>query len=254
MQNNWDVCADQLEEDPMRVLRYALCQNYLGNIPRDAKILEVGCGQGDGLNYLHTQGFSKLYGVEVSEKRLERSKQKCPSEIKFSKIEPDAPLPFQDASFDAVISLAVIEHTLNRNLFLHEINRVGKPNAKIIISSDCYAWRILQFFHKYKSVQPIDQTLSIRQYYSLFKSCGLNIKKCRTFCLPSRGSVLLYFFFPNILMRIFSHFGVYRITRPTEKEIEKILSKRAPSFFANAFRDFFHEENIFLLEKHKPEN
>lgn len=49
--------------------------------------------------------------------------------IKFIKIEPNKPLPFEDQSFDVVFSNAVIEHIVNENdrdFFVSELRRIGR--------------------------------------------------------------------------------------------------------------------------------
>jgi SAM-dependent methyltransferase len=42
---------------------------------------------------------------------------------------PDAPLPFADASFDAIVSIAVFEHVANPQLTARELSRVLKPGG-----------------------------------------------------------------------------------------------------------------------------
>ncbi|MHA1410903.1 MAG: hypothetical protein ACTSQY_11450, partial [Candidatus Odinarchaeia archaeon] len=37
------------------------------HIHRDSKILDVGCAMGGFLDYLHEQGFNKLYGIDIVE-------------------------------------------------------------------------------------------------------------------------------------------------------------------------------------------
>jgi SAM-dependent methyltransferase len=50
------------------------------------------------------------------------------------------PLPFKSGSFSGVISLEVIEHLVESELFLKEIYRILKPKGWLIISTPNIAW------------------------------------------------------------------------------------------------------------------
>src|SRR6266498_404947 len=75
----WETAAEAIEEDAMRLVRYGKCLRYLVPVlPREARILEVGCGEGTGLLMLQEFGFTQLTGVEVSTERLRRAAAKLP--------------------------------------------------------------------------------------------------------------------------------------------------------------------------------
>ena len=46
------------------------------NIPKDAEILDMGCGTGLVAEYLTEMGYSKIYGVDASPGMMEKAKQK----------------------------------------------------------------------------------------------------------------------------------------------------------------------------------
>jgi ubiquinone/menaquinone biosynthesis C-methylase UbiE len=187
LQRAWDLAAEPLEGDAMRVVRYAKCFRYL--VPNDSPgslILEVGCGEGTGLAALRTIGFRKLAGVEVSNERLQRARSKLPSDINLILIDPDENLPFEDDRFDAVVSAAVIEHSLNPYRFVCELSRVTKPGGLVVISSDCYSWRILQLLGAYKSVQPIDRAIFPMVLALWFSKAGLVRIHAEGFPLPGQ--------------------------------------------------------------------
>ena len=156
-------------------------------------------------------------------------------------IKSNEKLPFEDNYFDVVMSLAVIEHVESMDLFLSEIKRVVKDDGIIIISSDCYSWRILQLFKKYNSMQPIDRTLTFSQFSKLFKSNGFKIKHFDFFNYPARGNILLFYLFKNRFNKIDTEKYGYR------EIIDKIiLEKQAP---VKKIKNMYYDENIFLLEK-----
>ncbi|MGB6811650.1 MAG: hypothetical protein WBE23_02050, partial [Candidatus Sulfotelmatobacter sp.] len=53
------------------VTRRELNERFLQPIPRDARILEVGCNCGNQLLMLQEMGFTNLWGVEVQSYALE---------------------------------------------------------------------------------------------------------------------------------------------------------------------------------------
>jgi ubiquinone/menaquinone biosynthesis C-methylase UbiE len=73
-----------------------------------------------------------LYGVDISEKLLDVAKQ---NGIKTFLCDLDKEkLPFEDNYFDILITGETIEHIVNSNFFLSEINRVLKPKGILILS------------------------------------------------------------------------------------------------------------------------
>lgn len=91
--------------------------------PNPQKILEVGCLTGYGINILESRGF-EIYGIEIYGRAIR--KRVSDHIIKAS----TETLPFRNKSFDAVISLGVLEHIHRSGLdrVLLEMDRVGKAN------------------------------------------------------------------------------------------------------------------------------
>ena len=105
------------------------------NLGSEAKILDVGCGKGF-LMFEITQVLEccSVYGIDVSQYAIENSKE----EIKRNIIQSSATeLPFDDNSFDLVISINTLHNLYNFDLekSLTEINRVSKSNAYICVES-----------------------------------------------------------------------------------------------------------------------
>jgi SAM-dependent methyltransferase len=181
----WDSAAEALESDPMRVIRYGKCFRYLTNLSRETtRVLEVGCGEGSGLTLLRQMGFQHLSGVEVSAERARRAAAKLPRDISVQVNSPTGALPFADATFDAVISAAVIEHTVDPVAFVADLTRVTKPGGVIVISSDCYSWRILQWLGIYQTAQPIDRAQPAWELRRQFERQGLTLLHSEGFPLP----------------------------------------------------------------------
>ena len=276
--NAWDSAADAIEYDEMRPIRYGKCYRYLRSLDRNARLLEVGCGEGSGQMIVRSLGFSKLVGVDVSYERLIRAKQKLEAQSALIAISPDNKLPFRTASFDAVVSAAVIEHTLDPAGFVREIARVVRPGGYVVISSDCWQWRILQLLGIYRSVQPIDKAPFPTSLFRIFKDCNFQLLHYEGFCRPNGEYYFVHslqkFFeakpvvgqlikmnrmFKRIILKICRLLG---IVSPSEKSThapkldyletakgylnESLTSNQNAESF---LRLLFYDENVFFLRK-----
>ncbi|MEO7673953.1 MAG: class I SAM-dependent methyltransferase [Pyrinomonadaceae bacterium] len=95
-------------------------------------VLDIGCGNGALLNAL-TGRIKSGIGVDESASILERARAKNSeiSNLQFEKISGPV-LPFEDNSFDVVISLMSFRY-LDWDPLLLEIKRVTKPGGKFLI-------------------------------------------------------------------------------------------------------------------------
>lgn len=182
----WDCAAGALQIDPMRPVRYGKCLHYIRAMDRGSRLLDVGCGEGEGLLLAQKLGFNKLIGVEVSELRLRRAKSLIRNQVLLMLVSPDNRIPFADGAFDVVLSAAVIEHTLDPEGFVYELSRVVTPGGYLIISSDCWQWHILKLLGIYKSAQPIDRVPFLTQLIKWFRTSNLRIIHFEGFPLPGQ--------------------------------------------------------------------
>ena len=97
---------------------------------RGKRILEIGCGEGSLLQMLSDR--NEVYGVDISESGVEKTRRKgIPCEHVDASNET---LPYTDGFFDVVITLETIEHVENPHRMLWEIKRVLKENGMLLIS------------------------------------------------------------------------------------------------------------------------
>lgn len=243
----WDQAAGALENDAMRSTRYAMCLRYLtADMARQSRILEVGCGEGSGLSQLQQLGFSKLAGVEVSPERIRRAQSRLDHAVALQLISPTQRLPFDDGAFDAVISAAVIEHAVDVNFFVREIARVVRTGGRVVISSDCYMWRILQQLGIYRSEQPVDRAMFPTKLIRLFTAHGLRTVHADAFPMPGNE-----YRFLRMLARHW--FGRPRQAKPAVRAVQRptaIPPHWRPRHWIWALPALvFSDENVFFLVK-----
>lgn len=94
------------------------------------KVLEVGCGAGHILEKI-TKG--KLYGIDISEIQIERTKKRMGDKVELKKA-PGENIPYEDKFFDKVLCSEVIEHVIDPREVLKEISRVMKDDGILSLS------------------------------------------------------------------------------------------------------------------------
>ena len=123
------------------------------NIPKKAKILDVGCGRGDFLEAFQTQGL-EASGID----REPSAASVAPSvAVKYCDLEKDT-FPFADGTFDVVFSKSVLEHLFNPEKFLLECRRILKPGGRIVLMTPDWVSQMKIFFDDYSHRQPYTVT------------------------------------------------------------------------------------------------
>jgi len=107
----------------------------LCHITRDRYVLVVGCGVGFTPCYLAKKYSCRVVGVDISAKMVDRSKARAKRESVDDRAEfrvADAQnLPFEDATFDAVICESVNAFVDDRPKAISEYIRVIKPGGYV---------------------------------------------------------------------------------------------------------------------------
>lgn len=96
------------------------------NVSKEAKVLDVGCGAGFHTNKLARNGFLDITGIDISLQSLDVARKfDSTSTVKY--IVADAySLPFEDNTFDVILSVDFLEHVDEPEKVIKEINRVTK--------------------------------------------------------------------------------------------------------------------------------
>jgi SAM-dependent methyltransferase len=126
-----EIASSQLASDnPLhqRLLKpYLVAQKWI-----KGDLLEVGCGEGRGIEYL-TPHISRYSAIDKIESAVLDLKKRYPTGNFISGNLP--PLPYPDAAFDSVVSFQVIEHIQDDGKFLREIHRVLRPGGVVLVTT-----------------------------------------------------------------------------------------------------------------------
>ena len=110
--------------------RYKFALGYVEN----KKVLDIACGSGYGTELLSSKA-EEIWGGDIDEESIKNARENYSGEnIHFRQMDVGE-LPFEDNSFELVVSFETIEHIDEYKKFLVEIKRVLKSDGKLILST-----------------------------------------------------------------------------------------------------------------------
>jgi len=127
---------DQLYRDHYGLSRSELNREFLGELPRDLRILEVGANVGLQLALLQQAGFSNLTGIELQWYGVEEGKKNTRG---INLLQGSAfNLPFRDGWFDLVFTSGVLIH-IHPDDLLAAMNEIVRCSRQYIWGMEYYA-------------------------------------------------------------------------------------------------------------------
>lgn len=103
---------------------------WMADLPKDAVILDVACGDGVGLRTFHKLGFKNVVGVEFSPKKADRARL---SGFPVHEFDMHDMRPFPSGHFDFIYSSHSLEHAWHPGEVLSEFRRILKPSGQVIL-------------------------------------------------------------------------------------------------------------------------
>ena len=137
--------VDDLWRKNYGVSRTDLNLRFFQGVPKEARILEVGCNIGNQLLLLQQLGYSNLHGVEVQAYALDIARSRAHG---ISLVQSTAfDIPYKDQYFDLVFTAGVLIHIDPADLpvALAEIHRCTRS---LIIGTEYYAPKITEVTYR----------------------------------------------------------------------------------------------------------
>ena len=107
------------------------------NLPKEAKILELGFGGAETAEEILKKGYT-YYGIDISKHICDHAKEKCKDYVSkkkafFLESSLEQKYDFEDNFFDLVIICGAIHYAGNLTFVFSEMRRILKLNGKLII-------------------------------------------------------------------------------------------------------------------------
>jgi SAM-dependent methyltransferase len=123
------------------IITYKFARSYITG----GRVLDYGCGSGYGTHDI-APACDNIVGVDIAQDAIDYASIRYRADnLSFRRIDPAerAPLPFDDASFDVVLSFQVIEHVPDIQPYLSEIRRVLKHGGIFFCATPDRSTRLL---------------------------------------------------------------------------------------------------------------
>jgi len=104
----------------------------LRGLPRDAPLIEVGCGDGSFTTDL-AKLSSNVTAIDISAGQIAENIQRFPT-IKFLQHDVAERFPFADGAFEAVWCSEVLEHLFDPLYALREMHRILRPGGRLLVT------------------------------------------------------------------------------------------------------------------------
>ena len=160
-------------DDPYLVERVDAVTSTIKNFYKRNKVIivDAGCGGGRATveiirKFEGILSIENFYAIDIEPPLSVKELRTNISIIKHDFNQYN--LPLHDGSVDIVYSIETIEHVVNPDIFIKEINRILKPNGLVILTTpNLLAWynRILVLFGSL----PIHYEISKNKKYGRFK-------------------------------------------------------------------------------------
>lgn len=176
--------------------------DYVDALPAnpEASILELGCGNGaTGLAVQQAGKCARYVGIEMFEPEALKAAEVL-TRVHIGNVET-LELPYDEATFDALIMSEVLEHLIEPDRVLARLVRLLKPGGRVFASSPNIAhwkpiWDLIQGRFEYQQQGLMDRThlrwFTPASFRRLFESAGVEVDSLRPYVPVSRPKAMLF--------------------------------------------------------------
>jgi SAM-dependent methyltransferase len=174
-----DELWKQVPDDPGSPHRHVA--ELVRSLGPAGRALDLGCGDGRLGAELDA---AELVAADVSPVALERAGRRLPA-ARLVELDPDAPLPFPDSTFDLVLCAETLEHVRDLQLLLSEARRVLRPGGELALTTPAHgrltglAILLGGFERRFDPLSPHLHFLTRRSLRALLDELGFEVHSLR---------------------------------------------------------------------------
>lgn len=108
-------------------------------LDHDSRLLDVACGSGGPSLRAARLTHCRVHGIDIHEDAVRAALRQAEQagltgQAEFEQVDASGPLPFPDATFDALVCVDAINHLPDRARTVREWARVVKPGGRIVFT------------------------------------------------------------------------------------------------------------------------
>ena len=181
-----EITSDELTSDNP-IHQRLLKAYYVAEGLVKGNLLEIGCGEGRGVELL-APNVEAYTAVDKIEEVVENLGNKFETSTFIQANIP--PLPFEDNCFDTIVSFQVIEHIEDDSEYLKEIHRILRPGGIAYISTPNIKLTLSRNPWHIREYTADELTLLCQKYFSTVEMKGIaGNKKVMEYHTQNRASV-----------------------------------------------------------------
>jgi ubiquinone/menaquinone biosynthesis C-methylase UbiE len=188
-QNFWKAAAETYDEwiindfQDQYEVNWDILTKYVNP---SVRVLDVGCGPGD-LSIRISQQCHEVWGVDVTPEMIQIAEEKTafePANVYFQQADA-CDLPFEDHSFDTVMSVNALQTMTRPEMALAEMSRVLKTGGELLLITYCYgdsspsdSASLIDWAVKYRALA-VWQRFMLTQLEDLLQSNGFEVVEAK---------------------------------------------------------------------------
>jgi methionine biosynthesis protein MetW len=153
-------------------------------IEEKSRVLDLGCGRGDLLEFLKINKHIEGYGIEKNEQKaiycIERGLSVLRGDIN------EETMDYADKTFDYVILSETLQQVFNPEYIINEMMRIGE---KGIVSFPCFSHLSIKLQLFFTSKAPVTEELPY-EWYNTPNIRVVTLKDFRIFCAKNKIDIL----------------------------------------------------------------